>query len=118
MIGILLVTFCLTVFADLVVAVNVGVMLASLMFMQRMARAVQIQEDGEALRAAAETEELDLPPGTVVFNIEGPFFFAAAEKLERVLTNDPGTGVMRHVDAGYEHAREVARERGLNVPML
>ena len=42
----------------------------------------------------------------------------AAEKLERVLTNDPGTGVMRHVDAGYEHAREVARERGLKVPML
>ncbi|WP_431801617.1 urocanate hydratase [Microbacterium sp. bgisy203] len=42
----------------------------------------------------------------------------AAEKLERVLTNDPGTGVMRHVDAGYERAREVARERGLQVPML
>ncbi|MDQ2689447.1 MAG: urocanate hydratase, partial [Chloroflexota bacterium] len=42
----------------------------------------------------------------------------AAQKLERVLTNDPGTGVMRHVDAGYEHAREVARERGLKVPML
>ncbi|MGB4134994.1 MAG: urocanate hydratase [Microbacterium sp.] len=41
----------------------------------------------------------------------------AAEKLERVLTNDPGTGVMRHVDAGYEHAREIARERGLTVPM-
>ena len=40
------------------------------------------------------------------------------EKLERVLTNDPGTGVMRHVDAGYEHAREVARERGLKIPML
>jgi urocanate hydratase len=42
----------------------------------------------------------------------------AAEKLERVLTNDPGTGVMRHVDAGYEHARDIARERGLTVPML
>ncbi|GAA2078011.1 urocanate hydratase [Pseudolysinimonas kribbensis] len=42
----------------------------------------------------------------------------AAQKLERVLTNDPGTGVMRHVDAGYEHAAEVARERGLRVPML
>ena len=42
----------------------------------------------------------------------------AAQKLERVLTNDPGTGVMRHVDAGYEHAREVARERGLHIPML
>ena len=42
----------------------------------------------------------------------------AAEKIERVLTNDPGTGVMRHVDAGYERAREVARERGLQVPMM
>jgi len=42
----------------------------------------------------------------------------AAEKLERVLTNDPGSGVMRHVDAGYEHAREVAHERGLKIPML
>ncbi len=42
----------------------------------------------------------------------------AAEKLDRVLTNDPGTGVMRHVDAGYEHARDIARERGLKVPML
>ncbi|MEY9852067.1 urocanate hydratase [Leifsonia sp. EB41] len=41
----------------------------------------------------------------------------AAEKIERVLTNDPGTGVMRHVDAGYEHAAEVARERGLRIPM-
>ena len=42
----------------------------------------------------------------------------AAEKIERVLTNDPGTGVMRHVDAGYDRAREVARERGLQVPMM
>ncbi|MGH7920768.1 MAG: urocanate hydratase, partial [Candidatus Dormibacteraceae bacterium] len=41
----------------------------------------------------------------------------AREKLHRVLTNDPGTGVMRHVDAGYERAAEVARERGLRVPM-
>jgi urocanate hydratase len=41
----------------------------------------------------------------------------AAQKIERVLVNDPGTGVMRHVDAGYERAVEVARERGLRVPM-
>ena len=41
----------------------------------------------------------------------------AAEKIARVLVNDPGTGVMRHVDAGYDRAREVARERGLRVPM-
>ena len=42
----------------------------------------------------------------------------AAQKLERVLTTDPGMGVVRHVDAGYEHALEVARERGVRVPML
>ncbi|MFI5274163.1 MAG: urocanate hydratase, partial [Ktedonobacterales bacterium] len=42
----------------------------------------------------------------------------AAEKLRRVLTNDPGTGVMRHVDAGYPEAIETARERGVNIPML
>ncbi|MAE29585.1 MAG: urocanate hydratase [Planctomycetes bacterium] len=41
----------------------------------------------------------------------------AADALERVLTNDPGTGVMRHADAGYERARRVARERGVDLPM-
>lgn len=41
----------------------------------------------------------------------------AAEKVSRVLVNDPGSGVMRHVDAGYVRAEEVARERGLRVPM-
>ena len=41
----------------------------------------------------------------------------AARKLERVLTNDPGTGVMRHVDAGYPAAAEVASTRGVHVPM-
>ncbi|MEI5674326.1 MULTISPECIES: urocanate hydratase [unclassified Nocardioides] len=41
----------------------------------------------------------------------------AAEKIERVLTNDPGMGVIRHVDAGYDRAREVAVERGVRVPM-
>jgi urocanate hydratase len=41
----------------------------------------------------------------------------AAQKLERVLTSDPGTGVMRHADAGYERALAVADERGVRVPM-
>jgi urocanate hydratase len=42
----------------------------------------------------------------------------AAARLERVLTTDPGTGVIRHADAGYERAIEVARERGVHIPML
>ncbi|GAB2636480.1 urocanate hydratase [Kribbella swartbergensis] len=41
----------------------------------------------------------------------------ARQKLERVLTNDPATGVIRHVDAGYDKAAEVAAERGVRVPM-
>src|SRR6266446_835241 len=41
----------------------------------------------------------------------------AAQKLERVLTNDPGMGVIRHVDAGYDRAKEVAAERGVRIPV-
>ena len=42
----------------------------------------------------------------------------AAERIERVLTNDPGIGVARHADAGYELARQTAREKGIRIPML
>ncbi|MGE5146153.1 MAG: urocanate hydratase [Candidatus Eiseniibacteriota bacterium] len=42
----------------------------------------------------------------------------AARRLARVLTNDPGTGVMRHADAGYQEAIDCAREQGLDLPML
>jgi urocanate hydratase len=43
---------------------------------------------------------------------------ACARRLERVLTTDPGTGVIRHADAGYERAKEVAHEHGIRIPML
>jgi urocanate hydratase len=43
---------------------------------------------------------------------------AAAQRIARVLWNDPGTGVMRHADAGYESAVKCAREQGLNLPMI
>ena len=42
----------------------------------------------------------------------------AAERLDRVLTSDPGTGVMRHADAGYELAKQVAADRGVDLPMI
>jgi urocanate hydratase len=42
----------------------------------------------------------------------------ASARLERVLTNDPGIGVARHVDAGYDLARKVAQEKGVKIPML
>ena len=42
----------------------------------------------------------------------------ADERLARVLTTDPGTGVMRHVDAGYSRAKQVAKERNVNVGLV
>lgn len=79
---ILLITFALTVFADLVIAVNVGVVLSSLMFMRRMAHSVEIVEDyGDG----SGIDMPGLPPRTLVYRIDGPFFFGVAEKLERTL---------------------------------
>jgi urocanate hydratase len=43
---------------------------------------------------------------------------AAARRLERVLTTDPGTGIARHVDAGYPEAIEFAKKQEVNIPML
>jgi sulfate permease, SulP family len=82
--AILVVTFLLTVFVDLVVAVNVGVIVAALMFMRRSAEAVQIEEEpADATSEAGATSPTG--NGVVIYSIQGPFFFGAAEKLERTL---------------------------------
>ncbi|KYC29491.1 putative sulfate transporter YvdB [Sterolibacterium denitrificans] len=79
---ILLITFGLTVFGDLVIAVNVGVILSSLLFMRRMAQSVEVVEHPLADEAG---DSKQLPPGVVVYRIDGPFFFGAVEKLEGIL---------------------------------
>ena len=86
-VGILVLTFVLTVFSDLVVAVNVGVVLASLLFMRRMAKSVSIEEHSQEQVAADAGLGADfvLPKDTVVYSIDGPFFFGAAEYLEKTL---------------------------------
>jgi sulfate permease, SulP family len=107
-VGILLLTFGLTVLTDLVVAVNVGVVLASLLFMRRMAQTVTIDiEHGSTVVIGPEAERAlaqlgvspSMPPSTpapaardtvlprdvAVYRIDGPFFFGAAEMLERTL---------------------------------
>jgi sulfate permease, SulP family len=85
--GILLLTFFLTVFVDLVVAVNVGVILAALFFMRRMADSVNVEQQIEPLpdEGAAGATALPANSGVLIYSIEGPFFFGAAEKLERTL---------------------------------
>ena len=99
-VAILLVTFALTVFADLVVAVNVGVILATLHFLSRMSSAVEVrqaseQELGEELQRAGIAS---LPPGVLVYAVEGPFFFGAVENFERALAGthtDPRVLIIR-----------------------
>ena len=86
-VAILLVTFGLTVFVDLVVAVNIGVILAMLQFMRRMAKSVEVQrQEGEDLAHELAAQGLEsLPKGVLVYAIEGPFFFGAVENFEQAL---------------------------------
>jgi SulP family sulfate permease len=82
---VLLATFLLTVFVDLVVAVNVGVVLAALLFMRRMAESVSVQQEvfgGSETPGDGGEPTLAVPDEVLVYRIDGPFFFGAAEKLE------------------------------------
>jgi SulP family sulfate permease len=93
---ILLVTFALTVFADLVVAVNIGVILATLHFLRRMADSVEVRPASlEDLSPELARHGLaELPRDTLVYTIDGPFFFGAVENFERALAaadGDPQT---------------------------
>ncbi len=84
---ILIITFALTVFVDLVVAVNVGVILAVLHFLRRMSEVVDTQPmDAEELQEELEDHGLAaLPAGVMVYEIDGPMFFGAVENFERAL---------------------------------
>ena len=97
---ILLITFSLTVLVDLVVAVNIGVILALLHFLRRMAASVEVvalDNDRLKIELAAEGWE-SVPDNVLVFSIEGPLFFAAVDNLERALgqtRTDPRAIVIR-----------------------
>jgi SulP family sulfate permease len=128
---VLVITFLLTVFVDLVVAVNVGVILAILHFLRRMAESVETQ----ALDTQTIASELaghgiaQLPSGIVVYEIAGPMFFGAVENFERVLLQthtDPQALIIRlrrvpFMDiTGIETLREVAEKlsrRGVRVSL-
>ena len=118
----LVLTFLLTVFVDLVVAVNVGVMIAALLFMKRMSESVDVQEQvfhGAGPAGAGEApEQVKLPRSVLVYRIEGPFFFGAAGKLKSALErvqDDIRTVVIRFgrvpfIDAtGIQTLQEIIR---------
>lgn len=96
---VLLTTFLLTVFVNLVVAVNIGVILAMLLFVRRMSELVTVEkQDHETLKEELAEKGLVLPKDTVVYSIQGPFFFGVAEKIERAFAlthSDPKNIIFR-----------------------
>lgn len=86
-VAVLLITFFLTVFVDLVIAVNVGVILAALLFMKRMAESVRIEgiNDEEIAALLPDYCVVGIPKGVQIYSIDGPFFFGAAERFENTI---------------------------------
>ena len=131
-VAILLVTFTLTVFADLVVAVNIGVILATLHFLRRMASSVEVRQatEQELSQEFSHLGLVQLPPGVLVYSVEGPFFFGAVENFERALAGthtDPRVLIIRlrwvpFIDiTGLQTLEEVVRDlhkRGVRVMLL
>jgi SulP family sulfate permease len=103
---ILMVTFLLTVFTNLVVAVNVGVILAMLFFVRRMYQSVTIeQQKSEELQVELATNGISaLPKDMIVYTIQGPLFFGVAEKIEHALAvthTDPEIIIFRLKDVPF-----------------
>ncbi len=124
---VLLVTFGLTVFTNLTLAIEVGVVLAALVFMDRMARVVEIGSGTRLTDEAADDlapdpdrdQRLRLPPGVEAYQINGPLFFGVASRLDDVLdqlTKAPRVFILRTrlvpmIDASGVHALQGLAER-------
>lgn len=100
-VSVLLVTFLLTIFVNLVVAVYIGVTFAMLFFIRRMTQLVSIRtlsKDDIKNEISSSVNQEKIPPDTLVYALQGPFFFGAAEKIEHVLSftkSDPKIIIFR-----------------------
>jgi SulP family sulfate permease len=122
-VAVLLATFILTVLVDLTVAIEVGMVLAAFLFIRRMAETTSIREISRELEDQEEAPDddayrHDLPRGVVVYEINGPFFFGAAERFKDTFTRiseKPKVLIirMRHVptldSTGLQALRDVIR---------
>lgn len=99
---VLLLTFGLTVAVDLTVAIEVGVVLAAILFMHRMTEVVAIGTEGQSIieededdfggaPRSAYTQRADLPPGVEVFQMRGPLFFGVASRISDVIERIAGS---------------------------
>ena len=120
--AVLLTSFILTVVFDLTIGVGVGLVMAAALFVKRMEELTQIHlitPDTEVESGGHGIVGKDIPEGVVLYRFEGPFFFAAAEKLESALRNSggkPRAVVLRlrnvpSMDASGLHAFEVVVQK-------
>ncbi len=120
--SVLLITFALTVFFDLTIAVGFGLLIAGVLFVRRMEEITQIKlvtPESDLETGEDSVREKDMPDGVLVFRIEGPFFFGVAEKLDYALERTSGTPrvvIFRirnvpAIDASGLHALEITFEK-------
>jgi SulP family sulfate permease len=126
---VLLLTFFLTVFVDLTAAIEAGIVVSAFVFMFRMAEAVEVSSgvrlieeesgDGEAAADSDQRQRARLPKGVEAFQISGPLFFGAANRLDNVLDQfpkPPKVFILRMrlvpiIDASGVHALRTLAER-------
>lgn len=123
---VLLLTFFLTVFFDLTIAIEAGIVVAALVFMFRMAEAVEVNseghtfdEDGNESESDGTSQRAQLPDGVEVFQISGPLFFGAASRLDNLLDqfiSPPKVFILRMrlvpiIDASGVHALRTLADR-------
>jgi sulfate permease, SulP family len=86
-VAVMFITLGLTVFTDIVLAVEVGIILALLNFMRRMSETVEVHEmaGGEIAAQLPSGEEVTVPAGVLVYTVDGPFFFGAVDQFEQAL---------------------------------
>ncbi len=118
---ILLTTFFLTVIFDLVIAIEIGIVLSSFIFMKRMSESVNIQDfssDDKTKEHLFDEELLDIPKGVILYEINGPLFFGAARQFQETITNthfQPKVIIIRMryvplIDAtGYHSIKEIIK---------
>lgn len=102
--AILLLTFFLTIFTDLVVAVNVGVVLAVLQFMRKMVNTIDVHEASCAELSEQIKHEITIHPDIMVYTVEGPLFFGAISAFDRALNSihkDPKYLIIRFVKVPF-----------------
>ncbi|MCK0131282.1 SulP family inorganic anion transporter [Flavobacteriaceae bacterium F08102] len=118
---ILLTTFFLTIIFDLVIAIEIGIVLSSFMFMKRMSQAVNIENfsaENNHKEHLFDEEQLDIPKGVILYEINGPLFFGAARQFQETITNthvQPKVIIIRMryvplIDAtGYQSIKEIIK---------